>query len=239
MSRVIDFLADPDCEVIRPISVDYNLIELNAGHCWSIKVRRFLESPIPEEKNGMVTPRAFSKYERQRNADPTYFREILENRLTDSDISEFCDDVLKLLHFNQKHHKDKVPSLIGDANSGKTSLFQPLLGLIHHSNVATVTKQRAFNKAMINKATKVIFIDEASISTMEIDNWKILTQGGYTAAGVKYQTAKSFINRCPILLTAQQKLQFKPEEEQPAMDRRLLNYTFKSLPDQRKRLQNG
>ena len=189
-----------------------------------------MESPIPEEKIGLVTPRAFSKYDPQRNADPKYFREILENSLTDSDISEFCDDFLKLLHFNQKRHKGKVPCLIGDANSGKTSLFQPVVGLIHHSNIATVTKQRAFNKAMINKATEVIFIDEASISTMEIDDWKILTQGGYTAADVKYQTAKSFINRCPMLLTAQQKLQFKPED-QPAMDRRLRNYTFKSLPE--------
>ena len=151
MRRVIDILADPDCEVIRPIRVDYNLIEVNAGHCWSIIERRFLESPIPDEKIGLVTPRAFSKYDPQRNADPKYFREILENSLTDSDISEFCDDFLKLLHFNQKRHKDKVPCLIGDANSGKTSLFQPVLGLIHHSNIATVTKQRAFNKAMINK----------------------------------------------------------------------------------------
>ena len=106
--------------------------------------------------------------------------------------------------------------------------------LIHHSNITTVTKQRAFNKAMINKATEVIFIDEASISTMEIDDWKILTQGGYTAADVKYQRAKSFINRCPMLLTAQQKLQFKPED-QPAMDRRLRNYTFKSLPEPKKK----
>ena len=203
MRRVIDILSDPDCEVIRPIIVDYNLIEVSAGHCWSIIERRFLQSPIPEEKIGLVTPRAFSKYDPQRTADPKYFREILENSLTDSDISDFCDDFLKLLHFNQRRHKDKVPCLIGDANSGKTSLFQPVLGLIHHSNIATVTKQRAFNKAMINKTIEVIFIDEASISTMEIDDWKILTQGGYTAADAKYQTAKSFINRCPMLLTAQ------------------------------------
>ena len=33
MRRVIDILVDPDCEVIQPISVDYNLIEVNAGHC--------------------------------------------------------------------------------------------------------------------------------------------------------------------------------------------------------------
>ena len=69
---------------------------------------------------------------------------------------------------------------------------------------------------------------------MDIDDWKILTQGGYTAADVKYQTAKSFINRCPVLLTAQQKLQFKPED-QPAMDRRLRHYIFKSLPEPKKK----
>ena len=80
----------------------------------------------------------------------------------------------------------------------------------------------------------MIFIDEASVSTMEIDDWKILTQGGYTAADVKYQTAKSFINRCSMLVTAQQKLQFKPED-QPAMDRRLRNYTLKSLPEPKKK----
>lgn len=68
---------------------------------------------------------------------------------------------------------------------------------------------------------------------MDINDWKILTQGGYTACDVKYQTAKSFINCCPMLLTAQTKLQFKPED-QPAMDRRLRNYNFKSLPHPKK-----
>ena len=37
-----------------------------------------------------------------------------------------------------------------------------------------------------------------------------------------------------MLLTAQQKLQFKPED-QPAMDRRLRHYTFKSLPEPKKK----
>ena len=30
MKKVIDLLADPDCEVIRPIRVDYNLIEVKS-----------------------------------------------------------------------------------------------------------------------------------------------------------------------------------------------------------------
>ena len=137
------------------------------------------------------------------------------------------------LNHNKKRHKDKVPCLVGAANSGKTSLFQPILGLVHHHNVATTTKQRVFNKAMINCFTEVIFIDEACPSTLDIDDWKILTQGGYTTCDVKYKTAKSFINRCPML-TAQKKLEFQPED-QTAMDRRLRSYTFKSLPKPRKK----
>ena len=54
--------------------------------------------------------------------------------------------------------------------------------------MATITKQRVFNKAMINRFTEVIFIDEACPSTLDIDDWKILTQGGHTACDVKYKT---------------------------------------------------
>ena len=61
MKKVIDILADPDCEVIRPIVVDYNLIEVNEGKCWSVSERRFLNNAIPAEKMGLVTPRAFSR----------------------------------------------------------------------------------------------------------------------------------------------------------------------------------
>ena len=88
----------------------------------------------------------------------------------------FCEDFVRLLNFNQKKHKERVPCLVGEPDSGKTSLFYPILSLIHHSNVATVTKQKVFNKAMIVKDTEVIFIDEATPSTLDVDDWKILTE---------------------------------------------------------------
>ena len=116
--------------------------------------------------------------------------------LNESEVAIFCHDFLK----------EKVHCLVGDANSGKTSLFFPILGLAHHRNVATVTKQRAFNKSMISPFTEVIFIDKATKSTMEISDWKILAQGGYTAHDVKYQNAQACINKCPMLITCQKKL---------------------------------
>ena len=218
MKKVIDILADPDCEVIRPIVVNYNLIEVNEGKCWSVSERRFLNNAIPAEKMDLVTPRAFSRYDPSKVPQPKYFQDVLENSLTENEIDLFCEDFLRLLNFNQKKHKERVPCLVGEPDSRKTSLFYPILGLIHHSNVATVTKQKVFNKEMIGKNTEVIFIDEATPSTLDVDDWKILTQGGYTACDVKYKTAKSFFNRCPMFMPAHQKLQFK-EEDQQAMDR--------------------
>ena len=38
-----------------------------------------------------------------------------------------------------------------------------------------MTKQRVFNKSMISKFTEVIFIDVATESTVDIDDWKTLT----------------------------------------------------------------
>ena len=221
MKKVIDILAGPDCEVIRPIVVDYNLIEVNEGKCWSVSERRFLNNAIPAEKMGLVTPRAFSRYDPSKVLQPKYFQDVLENSLTENEIGLFCDDFLRFVNFNQKKHKERVPCLFGEPDSGKTSLFYPILGLIHHRKEATVTKQKVLNKAMIGKNTEVIFIDKATLLTLDVDNWKILTQRGYTASDVKYKTAKSFFNRCPMFMTAQQKLQFK-EEDQQAMDRRLL-----------------
>ena len=234
IKKVTDLLADPYCELFAPLTVDYDLIEVNNGCFWSIKRRDFVNSTIQDHQIGKVSPRAFCPFDSTRDPDPKYFREVLENSLEPQEVAKFCDDFLKLLSYNKKRHKDKVPCLVGDANSGKTSLFFPILGLIHHGNVATVTKQRAFNKSMITPFTEVIFIDEATETTLDIDDWKILTQGGYAAHDVKYQSARAFINRCPMLITSQQKLKFG-SPDQAAMDRRLRTYSFRSLSQPKKK----
>ena len=175
MRKVIELLSDPHYELFQPLVIDYDLIEVNDGVCWSVKNRSFVESPIEECRVGKVSPREFCAYDPERDADPKYFREILENSLSESEVATFCQDFLRLLKYNEKKHKDRVPCLVGATNSGKTSLFFPIEGLIHHGNIATVTKQRAFNKAMITPFTEVIFIDEAGESALDIADWKILT----------------------------------------------------------------
>lgn len=140
MRKEVELLADPYCELFRPLAIDYDLIEVNQGVCWSLKERSFVNDAIHEDKIGKLSPRAFSPIDSTQEPDPKYFRQILENSLTPAEQSNFCKDFLKLLNYNKKKHKDKVPCLVGDANSGKTSLFFPILGIVHHGNVATVTK---------------------------------------------------------------------------------------------------
>lgn len=101
----------------------------------------------------------------------------MTNSLSTAQIASLCDDFLKLFECQSREHKQKVPCLIGPSNSGKTSLFMATNKIIDPSKVARVTKQREFNKAMIDEETELINLDEARVELMEVDDWKIITQG--------------------------------------------------------------
>ena len=70
MRKVIELLADPNCELFEPLVIDYNLIEVNDGVCWSLKSRSFVENPIEERQIGKVSPRAFWAYDPAKEANP-------------------------------------------------------------------------------------------------------------------------------------------------------------------------
>ena len=58
-SKLESMLADPECEFTRPIRINYDLIEVSNGRCFSISKRQFVEHPVKE----CETPRAFIEYE--------------------------------------------------------------------------------------------------------------------------------------------------------------------------------
>ncbi|KAK3737765.1 hypothetical protein QZH41_002735 [Actinostola sp. cb2023] len=154
----------------------------------------------------------------------------MTNSLSPDEVSSLCEDFLKLFDCQTRHHKQRVPCLIGPSNSGKTSLFMATNRIIDPSKVARVTKQREFNKAMIDEDTELINLDEARVELMEIDDWKIITQGGWTAHDRKWKTAKGFLNKAPIFITCQKELDFGSTEDNEAMNNRLNKYKFKTLP---------
>ena len=45
----------PYCELFQPLTVDYDLIEVSKGVCWSLKKGKFVEDAIEEHQIGSVT----------------------------------------------------------------------------------------------------------------------------------------------------------------------------------------
>ena len=179
MAKLLAILKHPDCRAISQIDIDRDLVEVNDGWFWSFKRRRFIQHALKESAE-QLSPRAFVQYAHNDENDPKYFKEIMTNSLVQADIAALCDDFLKLFQCQAKEHKQKVPCLIGPSNSGKTSLFMATAKIIGVSKVAKVTKQKEFNKAMIDENTELINLDEATVSMMDVHDWKIVTQGGWT-----------------------------------------------------------
>lgn len=72
-----------------------------------------------EEKH----PRAYVEYKHDKVPEPRYFKAILENSLSNTEMQFFCEYFIRPLHYGTKQHKEKVLCLIGQPNSGKTSSF--------------------------------------------------------------------------------------------------------------------
>ena len=72
----------------------------------------------------LTSPRVYVSYNSFADPDPKYFKQILENSLSEEQMKRFCSDFLAL--FQQKEHKQPVPCSIGASDSGKTSLFSPV-----------------------------------------------------------------------------------------------------------------
>lgn len=106
--RIKDKLKQPECQLIHQLEINYDLIEVNDGWCLSLSAQKFVHNPIRPEDIGKISPRAFVPYDHNQEPDPKYFKEILENSLSDDKIQEFCNDFLGLLRFQKKKHKEKV-----------------------------------------------------------------------------------------------------------------------------------
>ena len=110
------------------------------------------------------------------------------------------------------------------------SLFLATVPVIDQSKVAKITKQKVFNKAMSQKDTELINLDEATENKMKVDDWKVVTQEGWTAHDRKWKTADAFQNDAPMFITCQRQLDFKSQEDD-AIQNRLNIYYFNSLPE--------
>ena len=167
--------------------------------------------PIKSTEIGKESPRAYIDYEHTKTPDPGYFKQILQNSVDKQEMVHFCEYYIRLLNCGNKQHKERVMCLVGEPNRGKTSLFTPITRFIPARYIAMTSKQKAFNKSLVDENTPIIFLDQAYAKLMDPDDWKILTQGGLTAHDRKYKVSSLAAIRCPMFITCQMDMDFGPE----------------------------
>ena len=283
-NKVESILADPECKFTQQLRINYDLIEVLDGWCFSLSQRRFVQNPIKEI--GKECPRAFVQYPHTKEPEAKHFQSILENSISPTGVTYFCEYYLRLLNHGIKPREEKVLLNWGakqrenkpihadhsdnscevfavlflflTALSGRkyqrnlASVFQPLRGALFQSEaqkvkgslefvqsvevvyvsvdrfIAMITKQKTFNKRLVDQKTQVIFMDETHVKLLDPDDWKGLMQGGLTAHDRKYRSSSQQEIRCPMFITCQSEMDFG-EEHNAAMDARLRKFYFKSL----------
>ena len=113
LNKLVEILGDRESDFIKQMRINYDLIEVNGGWCFSISQRKFVSNPIKESDIGKESPMAFIEYEHTKESDPGYFKEILENSLSQLEIAHFCEYFIRLFNCRIKQHKEKVMCLIG------------------------------------------------------------------------------------------------------------------------------
>ena len=58
--RIILIMCHPECEVIKQIKFNWDLIEVKDGKCCSISNRDVIKYPIDLKDIGIISPRAFA-----------------------------------------------------------------------------------------------------------------------------------------------------------------------------------
>ena len=118
--------------------------------------------------------------------------------------------------------------VVGESDSGKSSLANILFGLIPEEKIAVLTKEKVFGSSMIAEDTQLLFVDEWNADMMSSDLLKTLLQGGYFPQSIKHSSPKMQTMSAGVFITCNNLPTFGIEDDN--VRRRLSIFTTKSLP---------
>ncbi len=203
LSGLIKFFGHPDYSRTRQLKIDEDLIEVQGGKCWNLSKMEFVDIPIAESDIGIISPRAFYRWNPEDEPLPYHFIEMIQNSFPDvARRNMFLCKWYQLLFFHR--HQLKTPALlvVGPKDCGKTTLINPILELIPHEFLASITKENQFSTSSINKNTRLTFVDEFSSDRLSADQCKSTLQGGFNVTSHKHKAVDIFYNRSQFYLTA-------------------------------------
>ena len=182
---------------------DPDIIELPKNRFFKLSSRSLTRTcPYKESDQGVISPRMFKNIPDRIDLSGGPFKDFVEHNFPDRrEKAKLLITFYHCLLAKQLPMKTPKLTLIGDRNSGKTSLVNVLFGLTHPEFVATLSKEKVFGTSMIDDDTMLLFIDELCPSILPQDQAKILLQGGPITIPRKHKdpiivnnTAGKFIN---------------------------------------------
>ena len=68
MNKLVEILGNRECEFMKQLRINYDLIEVNGGWCFSVSQRKFLFHPIQGTEIGKESLKAYIEYEQIEDA---------------------------------------------------------------------------------------------------------------------------------------------------------------------------
>ncbi|XP_066933226.1 uncharacterized protein [Clytia hemisphaerica] len=132
------------------------------------------------------------------------------------------------VHFLQKFYqlllhkifpiKERKLLLHGKSNSGKTTWFYTLQGLISTEHIAGVTQEGRFAGHMIKDSTEVVFMDEWTSNSLSCEDAKRVLQGGLVMLSQKHKDARKVKYKSGFYITTNKRPKFGTNTNNPNSD---------------------
>ncbi|XP_066922695.1 uncharacterized protein [Clytia hemisphaerica] len=231
INSVSNLLSDPDCGLIKPLKILYNIIEvLPARTIFVISEKRFYKiRNFPEG----CTPRAFIRYTYDKSYVPypgPFIQGIMNSFPERKTRVHFLQKYFQLLLHKKFPMKEPKLLLEGDSNSGKTSWAAVFEGLIPTENIAGVTQEGRFAGHLINNQTELVFMDEWTVNSLSCEDAKRILQGGLIMLSQKHASATKVMYNSGFFITTNVLPNFGISKDHDAVYNRLKVFSTKPLP---------
>ncbi|XP_066917465.1 uncharacterized protein [Clytia hemisphaerica] len=171
--EVIRLLQEPDCRILPNLIVDYNYVEVKKGYYFNIREKKFENNP---QLKGSL--RSFVNYDHRAIPNPKPFIEGIENSFPNPAIrKEFLVKYYQILLHQQFPKKEAKLILVDPPDSGKSSWFCPMEGLVPSKFISCIVPDGRFSAADVNKNTQVIVMDEWTPESLSCEDAKRILQG--------------------------------------------------------------
>ena len=228
MTRIIQLLSHPECEIIAQIEFHPDYIEVSGGQFFRISSRSFTDCPA-NLSYGKISPRAYIPYDSTTPPQPVYFKSGIKNSFPELPVrTAFLNKFYQCFLGRRMPQKIRKLLVSGPRDSGKTSWACVLHRIISSDRIASITKERQFSASMINDETELVIIDDWSGHTMGSDLAKTLLQGGWFVTARKHEQPKCVWNNSPFYITTNSVPDFGDESEN--VERRISVFQTKALP---------